>query len=53
MSEEENKEESKQNDIISDKDEELLKNLSINNIDESYKDNPKKNEDEKNNKYIK
>ena len=53
MSEEENKEESKQNDIISDKDEELLKNLLINNIDESYKDNPKKNEDEKNNKYIK
>ena len=53
MSEEENKEESKQNDIISDKDEELLKNLSINNIDESYKDNLKKNEDEKNNKYIK
>ena len=53
MSEEENKEESKQNDIISDKDEDLLKNLSINNIDESYKDNPKKNEDEKNNKYIK
>ena len=53
MSEEENKEESKQNDIISDKDEDLLKNLSINNIDESYKDNPKKNEEEKNNKYIK
>ena len=53
MSEEENKEESKKNDIISDKDEDLLKNLSINNIDESYKDNPKKNEDEKNNKYIK
>ena len=53
MSEEENKEESKQNDIISDKDEDLLKNLSINNIDESYKDNLKKNEDEKNNKYIK
>ena len=53
MSEEENKEESKQNDIMSDKDEDLLKNLSINNIDESYKDNPKKNEEEKNNKYIK
>ena len=53
MSEEENKEESKQNDIISDKDDDLLKNLSINNIDESYKDNLKKNEDEKNNKYIK
>ena len=53
MSEEENKEESKQNDIISDKDEDLLKNLSINNIDESYKENPKKNEEEKNNKYIK
>ena len=53
MSEEENKEESKQNDILSDKDEDLLKNLSINNIDESYKDNLKKNEDEKNNKYIK
>ena len=29
MSEEENKEESKQNDIISDKDDDLLKNLSI------------------------
>ena len=53
MSEEENKEESKKNDIISDKDEDLLKNLSINNIDESYKDNIKNNENEKNNKYIK
>ena len=33
MSEEENKEESKQNDIMSDKDEDLLKNLSINLLD--------------------
>ena len=53
MSEEENKEESKQNDIISDKSEDLLKNLSINNIDESYKENQKKNEEAKKNKYIK
>ena len=53
MSEEENKEELKQNEI-SDKDEEILKNLSINNNkDELLKENPKKEEEEKNNKYIK
>jgi len=53
MSEEENKEESKQNDNISDKDDDLLKNLTIKNTDESYKETQKKNEEEKNNKYIK
>ena len=53
MSEEENKEEIKQNEI-SDKDEEILKNLSINNNkDESLKENQKKQDEEKNNKYIK
>ena len=55
MSEEENKEEIKQNDNLSDKDEELLKNLnsSINNKDESIKENQNKNEEEENNRYIK
>ena len=54
MSEEENKEELKQNNEISDKDDEILKNLSINNNkDELLKENPKKEEEEKNNKYIK
>ena len=53
MLEEENKEESKQNDNISDKDDDLLKNLTIKNTDESYKETQKKNEEEKNNKYIK
>ena len=53
MSEEENKEEIKQNEI-SDKDEEILKNLSINNNkDESLKEKEKKQDEEKNNKYIK
>ena len=53
MSEEENKEELKQNEI-SDKDEEILKNLSINNNkDESLKEKEKKQDEEKNNKYIK
>ena len=53
MSEEENKEEIKQNEI-SDKDEEILKNLSINNNkDESLKEKDKKQDEEKNNKYIK
>ena len=56
MLEEENKEKSKQSDIISDKDDDLLKNLLINNnIDESSKESQKKTENEevKNNKYIK
>ena len=54
MPEEENKEELKQNNEISDKDDEILKNLSINNNkDELLKENPKKEEEEKNNKYIK
>ena len=56
MSKKENKEESKQDDNLSDKDEELLKNLnsSINNKDESIKENQNKNEEEEeNNRYIK
>ena len=55
MSKKENKGESKQDDNLSDKDEELLKNLnsSINNKDESIKENQNKNEEEENNRYIK
>ena len=55
MSKKENKEESKQDDNLSDKDEELLKNLnsSINNKDESIKENQNKNEEEERNRYIK
>ena len=55
MSKKENKEESKQDDNLSDKDEELLKNLnsSINNKDESIKENQNRNEEEENNRYIK
>ena len=62
MSEEENKEELKQNDNLSDKDEELLKNLKITindkNTNEPLQDNEikideNKKEEEINNKYIK
>ena len=62
MSEEENKEEIKQNDNLSDKDEELLKNLKITindkNTNEPFQDNEikideNKKEEEINNKYIK
>ena len=54
---EENKENSKYNDNLSDKDEELIKNLkiSINNkkFEESLKEDDKENKKEENNKYIK
>ena len=54
---EENKEDSKYNDNLSDKDEELIKNLkiSINNkkFEESLKEDDKENKKEENNKYIK
>ena len=57
MSKQENKENSKQNDTLSDKDEEIIKNLNlsinIDNKDDSIKESQKKNNEEKNNKYIK
>ena len=54
---EENKEDSKYNDNLSDKDEELIKNLKISikdkKFDESLKEDGKENKKEENNKYIK